>query len=560
MNERKLPFLILILPVLSLLLSMFLFILVYTVQQRKIVKDNMKYIENLYVKNAINIEKNKIKAAFNIMRNDYQHINDRVKPKLKERVGIAYRIIMNIYKNNKDIPKNRLINIIKQAICPIRFDNGEGYFFIFNMKGVNILLPPDKGLEGKNLLNAKDASGEYIIKKAIKIAETKHKGFVEWYWNKPVNYKITKESRPYKKIGYIRYIRPLDWFIGTGIYVKSELYRMEKRFISLFEKEKEKNREYFMVLRPIGKKRAKILANSNRPYVKGSVIDGRFMDVNGHSYMNKVFGFLNKGKKEGTIGYSYKDNAGFHKEIIFFIFYKKLELLVIYGFNLDNVEFIVKEAEKRYKAAFKKYRVDALFLSISIILIVGVLFLFIARRVNMVFFEYKKEVEEKEEKLEKLAMYDSLTGIYNRNKFNEILRYETNMSKRYKTPLSLIMFDLDHFKKVNDKYGHDTGDKVLKMIAQTVLNNIRLTDTFARWGGEEFFLILPKTDIDKAKNIAEVLRAKIENADFKEIGKITCSFGVVSLKENENEQELVKRADEAMYLAKKNGRNRVEVL
>ena len=98
------------------------------------------------------------------------------------------------------------------------------------------------------------------------------------------------------------------------------------------------------------------------------------------------------------------------------------------------------------------------------------------------------------------------------------------------------------------------------MIAQTVLNNIRLTDTFARWGGEEFFLILPKTDIDKAKNIAEVLRAKIENADFKEIGKITCSFGVVSLKENENEQELIKRADEAMYLAKKNGRNRVEVL
>ncbi len=242
MNERKLPFLILILPVLSLLLSMFLFILVYTMQQRKIVKDSMKYVENLYVKNAINIEKNKIKAAFNIMRNDYKHINDSVKPRLKERVDIAYRIIMNIYKNNKDMPKGRLIKIIKQAVCPIRFDNGEGYFFIYNMKGVNILLPPDKELEGKNLLNAKDANGEYIIKKAIKIAKTKREGFVEWYWNKPVNYKVIKGSRPYKKIGYIRYIRPLDWFIGTGIYVKSELYRMEKRFISLFEKEKEKKK------------------------------------------------------------------------------------------------------------------------------------------------------------------------------------------------------------------------------------------------------------------------------------------------------------------------------
>ncbi len=315
-----------------------------------------------------------------------------------------------------------------------------------------------------------------------------------------------------------------------------------------------------MVLRPVGIKKAKILANSNRPYMKGSVVDSKFTDINGHSYMNEIFDFLHKGKKEGTISYDYEDNAGVHKEIIFFIFYKKLELLVIYGFNLDNVEFIVKEAEKRYKAAFRKYRVDALFLSISIILVVGVLFLFIARRVNLMFFKYKKEVEEKEEKLEKLAMYDSLTGIYNRNKFNEILKYEMNMSKRYKTPLSLIMFDLDHFKKVNDRYGHDTGDKVLKMIAKTVLNNIRLTDTFARWGGEEFFLILPKTDIEKAKNIAEGLRSKIENANFKEIGKITCSFGVVSLKEDDDEKELIKRADEAMYLAKKNGRNRVEVL
>lgn len=560
MNEKKLPFLILILPVLSLFLSMFLFVLVYTLQQRKIVKDNMKYIENLYVKNAINIEKNKIKAAFNIMRSDYEHINDSVKPRLKERVGIAYRIIMNIYENNKNIPKDRLIRIIKQAVCPIRFDNGEGYFFIYNMKGVNILLPPDKKLEGKNLLNVKDASGEYVIRKAVKIAKTEHEGFITWYWHKPVNYKMTKESRQYKKIGYIKYIRPLEWFVGTGVYVKSELYRIEKRFISLFEKEKEKNGEYFMVLRPIGIKKAKILANSNRPYLKGSIIDGQFIDVNGHGYMNEVFDFLNKGEKEGTIGYIYKDNTGLHKEIIFFIFYKKLELLVIYGFNLDNVEFIVKEAEKRYRKAFRKYRADALYLSVSIILIVGVLFLFIARRVNMVFFEYKKEVEEKEEKLERLAMYDNLTGVYNRNKFNEILKYETNMSKRYKTPLSLIMFDLDHFKKVNDEYGHDLGDEVLRMIAKIVLNNIRLTDTFARWGGEEFFLILPKTDIDKAKNIAEGLRVKIESANFKEIGKITCSFGVTSLRENEDEKELIKRADEAMYLAKKKGRNRVEVL
>ncbi len=560
MNEKKLPYLILILPVLSLLLSMFLFIIIYVNQQKKIANRNIEYIEKLYVKHAINIEKNKIKTAFDIVLSDYEHIDEVLKPKLRERVDIAYRIIMNLYKDNRGLNKEKITKIIKEAICPIRFDNNEGYFFIYNMEGVNILSPFNKNLEGKNLLNVRDAKGDYIVKKAIDMIRTKKEGFAKWYWYKPVNRHISEKSKPYQKIGYIKYVKPLDWFIGTGIYIKSALHKVESRFVSLYEKEKEKNGEYFIVLKPLGKNRAQILANSNRPYLKGDIINGQFKDINDSKYMNKIFDSIFKKKTEGILDYIYRDRLGKHKEIIFYTFYKKFVFLVIYGFNLDNVELIVKQARNKYKKDFDNYVNDAFLFAVIIILSVGILFLFISRRVNMVFFKYKKDVEEKEEKLEKLAMYDSLTGIYNRNKFNEILKYEMNMSKRYKTPLSLVMFDLDHFKRINDKYGHDTGDKVLKKVADTIRNNIRLTDTLARWGGEEFFLILPKTDIDKARNIAETLRVKIEDMDCECADKITCSFGVTCLKENDSEDELIKRADDAMYLAKKRGRNRVEVL
>ncbi len=560
MSEKRLPFLIMILPVMSLLLSMFIFIATYINQQKKIIHENLHYIKILYMNHAISAEKNKIRATFEVLVNNYEHINEIVKPKLKSRVDMAYSIIMNIYKKNKNMPKSKLIRIIRNAVAPIRFDDGEGYFFIYNTSGVNILLPPDKSVEGKNMLNIKDIHGEYVVKKAIKIAKNKKEGYLEWYWYKPINYNITMKSKILKKVGYIKYIKPLDWLIGTGIYLKSEFGRMENNFLKFYETEKRRANEYFMVLKPIGKNRIKILADSNNPSLSGKIVKKTFKDVNGYSYLLSVFNLIGKGKTEGAIKYGYckKNNSG--KEIIIYMFYKKLNMLVLSGFDLNSIEDMVLQAQKQYKNRLYKYVRDYILFSFVIILVVGMLFLLVSYEVNKVFFKYKKEVEDKEEKLKKLALYDNLTQVYNRNKFNEILKYELNMSKRYKLPLSLVMFDLDRFKKINDKFGHQTGDKVLKTIATKVQASIRLTDTLARWGGEEFLIILTKTDVNKAKNIAETLRIKIENIDFKEIGRVTCSLGVTGMKEDDNEETLIKRVDKAMYKAKENGRNRVEIL
>lgn len=164
-----------------------------------------------------------------------------------------------------------------------------------------------------------------------------------------------------------------------------------------------------------------------------------------------------------------------------------------------------------------------------------------------------------EEKLKKLSTKDNLTGFYNRRKFKEIIRIEIERVKRYNQPLSLIMFDIDHFKKVNDTYGHGAGDYVLKTIAGIVRKNIRKIDYLFRWGGEEFLILSSETQLDKAHALAERIRKAIESYKFNKVGKVTVSFGVTELTEIDTQDSFIKRADDAMYKAKEKGRNRVEV-
>lgn len=161
------------------------------------------------------------------------------------------------------------------------------------------------------------------------------------------------------------------------------------------------------------------------------------------------------------------------------------------------------------------------------------------------------------EELEELSITDPLTSIYNRRKFNKLLASEVERSKRYQTNLSIIMCDIDHFKKINDTYGHDVGDKALQVFSEKINKNIREIDMFARWGGEEFMILMPNVSIDDACSVAEKLRKVITSTEVKKLDSITASFGVTDLHEDETAESFIKRVDLAMYKAKNNGRNNV---
>jgi diguanylate cyclase (GGDEF)-like protein/PAS domain S-box-containing protein len=161
--------------------------------------------------------------------------------------------------------------------------------------------------------------------------------------------------------------------------------------------------------------------------------------------------------------------------------------------------------------------------------------------------------------VEELSITDALTGIYNRLKIDKVLSYEIEQSIRYDTKLSVILVDVDNFKMVNDTFGHQAGDSVLKEIALVLNGACRKSDSVGRWGGEEFLIVLPKTDIKRAKEVAIKLQKEIEAFEFSHVVSKTCSFGVSTFEKSDNEAKLVEKADEALYEAKREGKNRVKI-
>lgn len=163
-------------------------------------------------------------------------------------------------------------------------------------------------------------------------------------------------------------------------------------------------------------------------------------------------------------------------------------------------------------------------------------------------------------RIEEISITDQLTKIYNRYKLDEMFGEEIQNAINHDTPLSIIIIDIDKFKSVNDTYGHLVGDLVLIEIATLIKNNVRKQDIFGRWGGEEFLILLPNTSLEDAISLGENLREIIEHHQFPTVHHKTASFGVATMSNNETIDDIVRRADKALYIAKESGRNQVQFI
>lgn len=185
-----------------------------------------------------------------------------------------------------------------------------------------------------------------------------------------------------------------------------------------------------------------------------------------------------------------------------------------------------------------------------------------ARRRQLELERTNRELLSVNSRLAELAAHDALTGLYNRRHFYEVLRTEFQRSRRHHRPLTVLMVDIDHFKRVNDQHGHLQGDRVLSQVGQLLSDELRQTDVVARYGGDEFALILPETDERSATIVAEKLRGTVEHRRFVNGGvcnELTISVGVAGLDQTlMSEDALMRLTDAALYRAKDAGRNRVE--
>lgn len=203
-----------------------------------------------------------------------------------------------------------------------------------------------------------------------------------------------------------------------------------------------------------------------------------------------------------------------------------------------------------YQFIFYPKNIDFLFIAKIIIPFILLLAIFIYFN-----FKLKKEIKKRkeiEQQLSELANKDSLTNIFNRRKIEEICELELLRNKRYKSDLSIIFFDINNFKVINDSLGHHLGDEVLVKISNIIGKSIRNTDSIGRWGGDEFLIILPQTNISQCKNIVLHLEKQLSLIEFSESIKVTCSFGIAPHEESDTLDSLLKKADESMYKEKTN--------
>ena len=172
---------------------------------------------------------------------------------------------------------------------------------------------------------------------------------------------------------------------------------------------------------------------------------------------------------------------------------------------------------------------------------------------------YRENITDKKI-LEYISVHDSLTGIYNRGYFQKELLKKIKSAKRYNQQFGLILLDIDYFKSVNDTYGHQVGDDVLKKLAHCISSYVRDDDIAVRWGGEEFSIIANGATINDLKGLVEKLQLEIQKVSFIPVSKVTASFGLTIFKKDDDEESILKRVDDALYKAKENGRDKYEIL
>jgi diguanylate cyclase (GGDEF)-like protein len=464
-----------------------------------------------------------------------------------------------------DMSREAVASIIREAIRPILFNEKQGYVFILGLDGEAILYPTDRSIEGSNFLTNNVGGGPDVIENLIRIAREKGRGLYHYEWTMPGH----PFGSLHNKVSYVTLFEPFGWVIGTGEYIENLDALARGTVIQDFSDSMNSDAtDYFFAyeLHDIkgGDDFATMLINGNRSDLIGKKISDDYLDAKGKPFRKEFLeGIREEGESFVVYWYKKPGGSGIGRKLSYFKLYPEWNWIVARGIYLDRLDSVI---ETKKEELSKKVKNDIVLLCL-IFLVAVIVALFVAykfsKELQNIFDRYKQTQLENFEKLEilnktleKQSQTDALTQIFNRGFFNQQLTQETSRANRYKTPLSMVLFDIDHFKAINDTHGHLAGDAVLKELAGLVENNIRQCDFHARWGGEEFVVLLPGIDNEKAIQFAEKMRFLIETFQFSVQQTITCSFGVSCFVSPEDDNTFLQRADEALYQAKQGGRNK----
>ena len=490
----------------------------------------------------------------------------QLEQELESRVEEARVIATNIYNSiDNRVAPSVVLETIREAIRPIRFNARQGYCFIFNDKGDAILYPADPEIEGSNFFTNGVEGGGKIVSEILNLAASKGQGFLRYDWYKPGN----SSGILYPKVSYVSRFEQLGLVFGTGEYLDNlEALARRKVIDELRKSWRSTLMDYYFVYqlndKQGGPNFATMLININRPDLEGKPLSEDAVDSKGKAYRKEFMdGIRARGEAHVVYWYKKPDGSGIGRKLSYFKLYPRWNWIVARGIYLDRLDadIAAKKQEQRQWVQNEILRLAFIFLAgVGLSLVLAYWF---SRQLQTIFDQYRAsrqqhiiELKQLNRQLESQSRTDALTGIANRGYFNEQLEQCVERTNRYGQAVCLLLFDIDHFKNINDTHGHLTGDQVLQEVTRLVQANIRHIDLFARWGGEEFVTLTTCINLDQAMQMAEKLRCLIMAHQFPLQMSITCSFGVGQYFPGEKTNEFIQRIDTALYEAKLQGRNR----
>ena len=542
--------------------------------------DNFQYNlksakENLYTSEK-EVLKRKINQVTDLIIYQKSIVKKKLKLRVQMRVETAINVASNIYNRYRDTKTDQEIKeIIKVALRPLQWNEGESFIWILDYDGIFHLAPNYlKELEDKSILDFKDATGRYVVKEEIKLCKKEGEGFL-WDTFTKAN---KNQKRQFKQVSFVKSFGHFNWYFGSAEYLDTATNKTDRELIQTIEKVDNADTHYIFMMSDKGKI---IMSKPFPKYIGKNIyeIDNKIVTNIGLKILKAI-----KGKQEASISYDLKNplNKKFEEKFSYIRRVPHSNWIVGSGFFKSAIEGKLSKVEiNMYKVFYQEF-INILYLSLSIILLFLMISYYISKKLRKSFDTYEKsldktnrelkelneslelqvetrtlEIEKIKDDFEYLATTDALTSIHNRYSLMKILSTEIHRCHRYKMPLSLLMYDIDFFKKVNDTYGHIVGDAILVSLSNLVKRNLREMDILGRYGGEEFLILLPNTTLEDAKHFSQRLLQEVETHIFEEVGHITISIGLAQLQEDESIDNIFKRVDDLLYKSKNDGKNRV---
>ena len=381
-NERKLLKIIKYAPTVFVVsITIFILTVSFWENKAKFEKDQEKILSEYTTKNE-ELIKQRVYEVYDYIKREQESTEIELKGTLKEAIDNAYNIADNIYQNNKNKNPEELKKLVIDALRNVRFNNGRGYYFIYENSGKNILLPHNKELEGKDFWNYQDAKGSYIIKDMTSLLSKNDEAFYEWYWFNPKN-----PDKQRKKIGLVRNLKQFDWFIGTGEYLEDFEKEVQEKVLKNIREIRFGNNGYIFIINYD----TTYLSHLNKNFInKKAVVNNDMIGT------NKVIEDLIEIAKNGEGFYTYiqnkkPDNDQTVKKISFVKGLENWSWMIGTGYYEDDIQHVIKAKRDELNQEFKKYLFKTVIFALVLIFILMVISIYLTKILQNKFIKYQNE-------------------------------------------------------------------------------------------------------------------------------------------------------------------------